>query len=177
MNAVVVFESMFGNTEVIARAIADGVATRMPVDVRDVNAGPPGSSELSDLQLLIVGGPTHAFSMSRPSTREDAGRRGAAGAREQGVREWLAGLNPQLRHAAVAAFDTKVNKPRLPGSAAIAATRRLRRMGFHIVAPAHSFFVTDVNGPLLEGEVERARSWGVDLASAVVPDVASATTV
>lgn len=58
-------------------------------------------------------------------------------------------------------FDTRVSKVRhLPGSAAKGAARYVRKLGYTAVAPAESFYVDDVSGPLLEGELDRARAWG-----------------
>jgi flavorubredoxin len=70
--ALVVFESMFGNTEAIAHAVADGLRSTMDVDVVEVGAAP--ASPADDVDLLVVGGPTHAFGLTRPSTRQDAAR-------------------------------------------------------------------------------------------------------
>lgn len=163
---LVVFESMYGNTEAVARAIADGVATRLPVDVAEVGAAPVVPDP--DVALVVVGGPTHAFGMSRPATRRDAtdktGRTTVS--RDAGVREWLEALlvRPDL---SVAAFDTRVARPRLPGSAARAIRRRLRRRGATSVDTPHSFFVEGSEGPLRGGELDRARAWGMGLAAAV----------
>jgi hypothetical protein len=66
-----------------------------------------------------------------------------------------------------AAFDTRIARPRLPGSAAHAAEKRLRRLGFRIVAPAESFYVEGTLGPLQAGERERARRWGKTLGSTI----------
>ena len=166
--ALVVFESMYGNTEAVARAIADGLATRMPVDVVEVGDAPavPGD----DVDLLVVGGPTHAFGMSRASTRRDAAEKAekagdALVSRGPGVREWLEALpaRPGLR---AAAFDTRVARPRVPGSAARAIRRRFRRGGASVVDGPHSFYVDGMDGPLSAGELERAHAWGVGLAAA-----------
>jgi hypothetical protein len=164
VRALVVFESMFGNTEVIARAVADGLCPVLDVDVVEAGSAP---SALGDVALLVVGGPTHAFGMSRPSTRQDARQRarGRVVSEGQGLREWLADLQPATHAVRAAAFDTRIDKPRVPGSAARGAERRLRRLGFVVAADAESFFVTDVAGPLLHGEVERAQRWGADLAT------------
>ncbi|HSL25245.1 MAG TPA: flavodoxin domain-containing protein [Acidimicrobiia bacterium] len=70
MPALVVFESMFGNTEAIAKAVADGLTARMAVDIVEVGVAPAVLSD--DVELLVVGGPTHAFGMSRPGTRQKA---------------------------------------------------------------------------------------------------------
>src|SRR5436305_1053742 len=102
MRTLVVFESMFGDTETIARAVAEGVSGAMQVDVVDVGTEPRVDA---DVDLLVVGGPTHAFGMSRASTRGDAVRQGGRRAAEGiGLREWLERLQP-TDAASAAAFD------------------------------------------------------------------------
>ena len=117
MKALVVYESLWGNTEKVARAVAAGLAETAEVTVADVGALPELSA---DVELLVAGGPTHAFSMTRASTREDAVRQGATHEPGPvGLREWLARLPEDGPHPAVATFDTRVDKVRhLPGSAA-----------------------------------------------------------
>jgi hypothetical protein len=161
---VVAFESMFGNTEQIANAVAAGLAEHMTVDV--VRATPDVTVR-DDVELLVVGAPTHAFGMSRVSTRSSAVEQGAPPSvgGGPGLREWLddqvpdAGTGP-----AVAAFDTRIRKRGVPGSAARAAEKRLRKLGLRVLAPATSFWVTGTTGPLLPDEQERARRWGESLA-------------
>jgi len=161
MNAVVVVESSFGNTREVARAVADGLgAGSVVVDVHQAPTVVP-----AEVDLIVVGGPTHAFGMSRTSTRQDAARQGAVegGATDVGIREWIdhLGDGKELRFAT---FDTKVEKVRhLPGSAAKKAAKALRRRGFRMAADPMSFYVTDTPGPLVDGELERARSWGHQL--------------
>jgi Flavodoxin len=159
MRAVVVYESMFGNTKAIAEAVADGLSGYLPVDLVEVGDAPTVLAE--DVALLVVGGPTHAFGLSRPDTRrtalQQAGRDLAAG--RVGVREWLATVRYTGTGTMVATFDTRVSRPHLPGSAARAAERRLRRRGFHVVSHAQSFYVGGTGGPLLHGETERAHRW------------------
>jgi hypothetical protein len=166
IRALVVYESMWGNTEEIARAVAAGLAERADVQVVDVTDAPASPG---DVDLVVAGGPTHAFSMTRASTRADAARQGAPSAPQTiGLREWLAHLPPG-GSAPVATFDTRVEKVRrLPGSAARSAARAVRRHGYRLAAPAHSFYVEDTPGPLLDGEVERATQWGRELASATL---------
>jgi hypothetical protein len=169
MQALVVYESMFGNTEAVARAVAEGLAgtaTGEPVevDVRDVTQAPsPGTGSWD---LVVAGGPTHAFSLSRPATRADALARGATqGSAAVGLREWLGQLAQGPHAERLAAFDTRVEKVRhLPGSAATKAARLARRHGY---APAgkESFYVADTEGPLLPGELARARQWGARLSA------------
>jgi hypothetical protein len=161
--ALVVFESMFGNTEAVARAVGDGLAERMPVDVVPVSAAPDALP--ADVELLVVGGPTHAFGLSRASTRRSAVDQGAQprGGVAVGLREWLAALAlAGVAHRAVT-FDTRVRVRGLPGSAARAVTRRLRSLGFD-VDEHRTFWVQGTPGPLADGELDRARAWGVDLA-------------
>ena len=161
MKSLVVFESMFGNTERVARAIAAGLATSGEAEVVEVGQAP---NTLTGVDLLVVGGPTHAFGMSRESTRDDACRQSDRGvvSSQRGLREWIARLSG-VEGLAFAAFDTKVQKARkLPGCAR-SAGRALRRRGHVPVAPPQSFLVDDTQGPLLEGELERATRWGAVL--------------
>ncbi|MDQ1530981.1 MAG: hypothetical protein QOE37_1086 [Microbacteriaceae bacterium] len=163
--AMVVFESMFGDTEDVAHAVATGLRTWADVTVTRVSDAP---TELaSDLGLLVVGGPTHAFSMSRATTRADAVRRGAAPPNATtGVREWLDALPHGLHSTVVATFDTKVRSMRhMPGSAARAAASTADRHGFDLAATPASFFVENVEGPLSDGELTRATAWATELAS------------
>ncbi|HEX7189015.1 MAG TPA: flavodoxin [Actinomycetes bacterium] len=160
--ALVVYESMFGNTEKVARAVAAGLSERVTVEVR--RAGPDTVVD-EDVELLVVGGPTHAFGLTRPRTRVSAGQQGApaAVADGPGIREWLSELPPTT--CAVATFDTRIRKTGVPGSAACGAERRLGRGGARILAPATSFWVGSTDGPLLVGEEDRARRWGRQLAA------------
>ncbi|GGL13977.1 flavodoxin family protein [Planomonospora parontospora] len=166
MRALVVFESMFGNTQAIAEAVADGLATHMRVDLIEVGDAP--ATVPGDVDLLVVGAPTHAFGMSRPATRQSAAQQTPAGlvSKGRGLREWLATLDDHVPAVAAAAFDTRVKNPWVPGSARHGADKRLRRKGFAILSGSQSFYVSGTPGPLLEGETDRARYWGTALATA-----------
>ena len=72
--ALVVYESMFGNTEQVAEAIGEGLRSKVEAEVVRVDRAPEVLPD--SLDLLVVGGPTHAFSMSRPGTRESASAQG-----------------------------------------------------------------------------------------------------
>lgn len=166
MRAMIVYESMFGNTRDIADAVALGLRIH-DVEVTAVEVGEASAGLSGDLDLLVVGAPTHALSLSRTQTRESAAEQAeeplvSAGT---GVREWLETL-PKGAGRRVATFDTHVDK-KIPGSASKAARKRLRRLGFRPVVPAESFYVSDMQGPLVDGEVERARAWGTRLAVAI----------
>jgi hypothetical protein len=175
MRALVVYESMFGNTQAIADAVADGLAARMRVDAVEVGAAPTVVGD--DVALLVVGGPTHAFGMSRQATRQDAGRQAERGLVSAGIglREWLTAVSGGSGGVAAAAFDTRIERPRLPGSAARAAEKGLRRRGFRIAARPKSFYVTGTQGPLVDGELERARRWADELGATVTRHVLGAS--
>ncbi len=160
---LVVYESMFGNTGDIAAAIADGASAAGPVTLVEVDAAPDHLPD--DITLLLVGGPTHAFGMSRPATRDSAREQadGPLVSPGRGVREWIAGLSARPE-VTVHTFDTRVRVRGLPGSAARGMRRALRRAGF-TVGNTESFWVTGTPGPLAEGETARAKAWAEDLAA------------
>jgi hypothetical protein len=164
MHAVVVFETLWGNTEQIAREIAEGIGLEAAEMVEAVSA--PAVLE-TDVDLLVVGGPTHAFSMSSEKTRESAKQQGATNIPLRGIREWIESLSSPGRDVLVATFDTRVTSPRLPGSAAKKAMKRLVALGFRPLAKPESFGVHGYSGPVTDGELERARRWGEHLAADV----------
>lgn len=180
VRALVVYESMFGNTERIAGAIRDGLRQSVPAEVVPAYRAPTVIP--ADVGLLVVGGPTHAFSMSRASTRQEARKQGdVVMPIEVGIREWLATLATDAKssrrpgHLEVATFDTRIAKVRrLPGSAGRSAAKLLRRMGFHLISPSASFFVDESTGPIREVEIERARRWGEQLGRLVTGSVKAA---
>lgn len=166
--AVIVYESMFGNTRKVAEAIASGMQDRIDTTVVSVAEAPPRPS----CDVLIVGAPTHAHSLSRPSSRAEAGVWARdhgkrltleAGIGGIGVREWLEG-RPEAR-LGYAAFDTRVDMPKIfTGAASSAIEKRLKRVGLSRLAPPASYLV-DKDSHLLDGEVEKARAWGDALAA------------
>lgn len=176
--ALVVYESMFGNTEQVAEAVCRGLLLEeVDAVLREVASAPPELGD--DLDLLVVGGPTHAFSMSRASTRHDAVVKGAREARaETGLREWLASVRidaepPPL----VAAFDTRVTKVRrLPQAAGPSANRAARHRGLRPITKPVGFLVDDISGPLVAHELERAVAWGRELGMLLVDHAAAQVT-
>lgn len=167
MRALVVYESLFGNTEQVARAVAEGIelGAHGDVKVEVVEAARAPADLGDDLDLVVVGGPTHAFSMTRPNTRADAVRQGGrAESAGVGIREWVQGLHAGPHPQQLAVFDTRVGRVRhLPGSAAKSAARALHKLGFSTSFRPASFYVEDVSGPLLDGELVRAHVWGSEL--------------
>ncbi|WP_433663227.1 flavodoxin domain-containing protein [Nocardia sp. CA-128927] len=164
MRSQVVYESMFGNTAAIAEAIAAGLRTHGTVEVLSVCEA--ASTPAPSVDLLVVGGPTHAFGLSRQRTRLDAAdRTDAPIALDIGIREWLDAALPAPAGSRAAAFGTKVAKPPwLPGSAAHAVGKRLRRLGYQLADEPMDFLVDGMTGPLSEGESARARAWAELLA-------------
>ena len=178
MHALVVFESMFGNTEVIARAIAEGLAgdadDAVGATVAVVEVGAVPTKIPAGVDLVVVGGPTHAHGMSKPESRADSARRAGDRlvSRGNGIREWLEALRGGSATVAAAAFDTRIKGPGLIwGSAAKGADKRLRSLRFRVLAGPESFLVEGPTGPLfdrlVDGESERARRWGETLAVAL----------
>jgi hypothetical protein len=167
--ALVIFESMYGNTERIARAIGDGLAERTTVAVVEVGAAPVALAP--DVGVIVVGGPTHAFGMSRPGTREAAAKEVESRLVSNGigVREWLEKLQLPAQLPVAATYDTHVDHPRLlrhVGSAAAAITKGLERLDIETVAGPEHFWVAGTQGPLRDGELERARDFGRAIAQA-----------
>jgi hypothetical protein len=167
--ALVIFESMFGNTRTIAEAVTEGLSSRFETELTEVSLAPTGIAE--DISLVVVGGPTHAFGLTRPRTRQDAATQagGPVVSPSGGIREWLETAERPPAGVDAAAFDTRIDKPRVPGSAARGAEKRLRRLGFRVAAEAESFYVTGTQGPLVTGEAERARHWAEEVAARLAP--------
>lgn len=145
MNTLVVYDSQYGNTEKIARQIAE---TLNPFGsaraVRVTELAPDG---LDRVDLLIVGSPTQAWNLTKVT---------------QTFIQELGGAHGE--HLFTAAFDTRINKPRLlTGSAARGIAKQLRRSGVPTVLEPESFLVTGTEGPLVEGEVARAAAWALEL--------------
>jgi hypothetical protein len=165
--ALVVYESMFGNTRTVAEAVEAGLRSRAAVELIEV--GEASSTLDPDVDLLVVGGPTHAFGLSRPRTRQAAAevQPSSHASALPGLREWLDDLDCQHSRARTAAFDTRIRH--IPGSAARAAERRLRRCGLRAASAPASFYVIGKQGPLDTGERDRAVRWGARLAALVAP--------
>jgi len=171
MKTVVIYESIYGNTHLIADAIAEGLSETGEVVVIPVDEAKPALIEEAD--LLIVGGPTHAHSVSRASTRQaavTAAQKAGSDlvvdpdAEGPGLRDWFATLDWMSGRAA--AFDTRVDAPPvLTGRASKGIARMLRHHGFTLIAEPESFLVTKATH-LAADEQQRARNWGVQLAAA-----------
>ena len=171
MRALVVYESMYGNTRVVASNIADGLRGTYEVTLVPVAAAT--ADLIAQADLLVVGAPTHMHGLSTASSRQLA--RKAAAKPESGLtldpdadglalRDWLSELAGG--HGLAAAFDTRLaGAPVLTGRASRGISRLLRRHGYRLITPPESFVVTKLN-TLIDGEPSRARAWGEALAAA-----------
>jgi flavodoxin I len=141
MKALIVYDSVYGNTEKIASAIAEAITS--PDEVKVLRAGEVNPSELASFDLLIVGSPTHG---GRPTPA---------------VQEFLNKVSKLSQGVNVAAFDTRVASKfaRVFGYAAGRIARNLKGKGGTLTASPEGFFVTSTKGPLKEGELDRAAGW------------------
>ena len=177
MRAIVVYESMYGNTHTVAEAIGSGLGRVITADsgveggvegtVQVVSVHDAGPAQLAGADLLVVGGPTHAHGMSRATTRASAIADATKpepplevdpDAEGEGLREWFDRLGDlEMRSAG---FDTRVDMaPALSGRASKGIAKRLRHHGCEVVAEPESFLVTKETH-LEPQEAERATAWG-----------------
>ena len=167
-NALVVYESMFGATRQVAEAVADGLSRSTRCTVVEVGGAPTVVDK--EVDLLVIGAPTHAFGLSTPDTRHEAQKETNTPviSRDLGVREWLAALVLLSPTTRTAAFDTHVKQRWVPGSAAHKIAHSLAHKGLTRVHEPVSFRVDGTTGPLLDGELARAQQWGAELGRSLV---------
>ena len=174
MRALVVYESMYGNTHTIAVSIAAGLSTRHDVTLVPVTRATPELVAAAD--LLVVGGPTHLHRMSTAASRRwaaDAARKQASpltmdpDADGPGVRGWLegAGRLGGQNTLAVAFAPRLGGVPLFTGRASRGISRLLARRGCRMFAAPESFLVSKQD-KLRDGEADRARAWGVMIGAA-----------
>ncbi|MBN1863133.1 MAG: flavodoxin family protein [Dehalococcoidales bacterium] len=144
MKALVVYDSVYGNTEKIAKSIGGAITG----DVKVLRAREASPFELKSLDLLIVGSPTYG---GRPTPPMKDFLNGASQAAINGVK--------------VATFDTRMTTRavKIFGYAAGRIAGNLKKKGAIIVASPEGFFVTGSEGPLKEGELERAAGWAKEI--------------
>lgn len=159
MKAVVVYESFWGNTADVARAIAEGIGEGTPTLATDEAT----AEALAGADLLVVGAPLMAFSLPREQTREDLKRQGKAPTpadlSHPSMRSWLAGL--PAGSADFATFETRFK--RSPGSATKVIDKALTGLGYKSLGKGERFLITGSYGPMADGELDRARAWGAEL--------------
>jgi hypothetical protein len=166
MEAMIVYESMYGNTRAIAEAIGEGWGSGARVcALRDAGVTP------DNLALLVVGGPTQIHGMTTAFSRRLAINAGLKEGHVEvdpdavevpGLRGWLRDL-PEVHGCRAAAFDTRLSgSPGKTGSASRGIARRLDKRGYR-VEWTESYFVAGGDGPLVDGELDRAHAWGEDM--------------
>ena len=164
MKAIVVFESFWGNTAAIARAIAEGIGP----GAYALTTSAATTEVIANADLIVAGAPLIAFSLPTDASRRNIAASSGLNAPAPDVshpsmRMWLAGL--AQTHARSAAFETRIWWS--PGSAAATIGSGLMRSGCQQVCKPQRFIVTGKYGPLRAGELERAHRWGVELAHSV----------
>lgn len=174
MDCVVVYETMWGNARRIAEAIADALETDRVLPVHQATGG------VGRLDLLVVGGPTHARGLSSGWTRRMAVQAASetsrpldpAPGRAPGLRQWLREI-PEATGQHALAFDTRRDRaPLVTGGAARSIARHLRGRGYAVTSTA-SFLVERSDGPLKHGELERAQAWAMTHAGHVAQTLTS----
>jgi flavodoxin len=151
MKVALVYDSLYGNTEKIAQAIRGAIGKNN--EIRVLGVGEVKPADLENLGLLIVGAPTHQFRAS-PTMKKFLG----------GIRKG------ELKDIQVAAFDTRLGMDDMPspilppfvkifGYAAKPMADALVNKGGKLTTSPEGFFVKGMEGPLKDGELERAARW------------------
>lgn len=165
MNALVVYESLWGNTAQVARAIAEGIGPQ----ARALPADEATAQLMAQADLIVAGAPLLGFNLPteqmRTSIAHDPAHAGhPPDLAHPAMRSWLEGL--PRRDGAFATFETRIWWS--PGSSAKRIAAALRALGYQQIAAPQRFLVTGKYGPLKAGELERAKTWGAALARAAV---------
>jgi hypothetical protein len=140
VETLIVYESLWGNTRQVAEEIARGAREGSEALTLCAVADAP-SSLAPSLGLLVIGAPTHAFTLPTPSSRAEARSHGAAVPHAPGIREWLATLTVGAPPSRVAAFGTRQGRSFLVGSAAKSIARAAKRRAI-VVSETADFVVT-----------------------------------
>ncbi len=161
MKAVVVYESLWGNTAAVARAIAEGIGG----EARALSTSEATPEAIFGADLIVAGGPVLGFKLSSQKMRDGISKNPPKGApapdlSQPLLRSWLEQLPAGQGRSA--AFDTQTRGPF--GKAAPTVAEALEAKGYVRLADPEGFTVKGQTGPLREGELERARSWGAELA-------------
>ncbi len=152
MGMLLIYDSQYGNTEKIARAIGKVMAEHG--EVRIARLGDAKPDQLAGLDLLVIGSPTQQFQAT------------------EGMRAFLKAIpSGSLSGVKTSAFDTRLTQAfidkhpplgffeKIFGYAAVRIAKSLKEKGGMQVLPAEGFYVEDTPGPLVEGELERAEAW------------------
>jgi flavodoxin len=146
MNTLVTYHSQFGNTQIVAEAL--GEELQKAASVRLLRLERLTAADLQDVGLVIAGTPTHKMNLP------------------EAVQPVFEGLpRGVLKGARVAAFDTSYRMSAFLArfTAAKKLARKLRKLGGKRIVPPETFHVSDREGPLYDGEIERARNWAASI--------------
>ncbi len=160
MKAVVVYESLWGNTAAVARAIAEGLGP----DVRALSTGEATPEAIAGCDLIVAGAPLLGFSLPTEQMRKgivENPTNPAPDTSNPSMRSWIAGL--PAGSGRCAGFETRIWWS--PGSAAKEIEKQLGEKGYAPASPPHKFVVTGRYGPLKDGELGKAKAWGSELAA------------
>lgn len=157
MKTLIIYDSVFGNTEIIAKAIYEGFDNKEEINICKPDGFTTGL--LKDVRLLIIGSPTRGFRPTKPIT------------------DLIESLDANsLKGLTVSAFDTRVKLEsiksgalrlfvKMGGYADKTIIKLLEKKGASTIIPSVGFFVSDQQGPLCDGEVERATNWAKEFRS------------
>ncbi|MFC2009982.1 flavodoxin family protein [Chloroflexota bacterium] len=144
MKVLIVYDSGYGNTEKIAKAIGGAITG----DVKVLRAGEVNPAELEAVDFLIVGSPTYG---GRPT---------------EAIKDFLNQVTESvIKGINVAAFDTRISARwvKIFGFAAGRIAKNLKKKGGTLILSPEGFFVKGTKGPLKEGELEHAASWAKEV--------------
>lgn len=163
MDAVVVYESFWGNTAEVASAIAEGIGP----EARVLATEEATDAVMSPANLIVVGAPILGFSLTREGMRKqlatDPNAPEPADLSHEPMRAWLEAL--PRGDGYYAAFETGYRWS--PGGSARKITKALERAGYKELVKPERFNVSGTYGPMVEGEIDRARAWGAGLTVAM----------
>ena len=164
MKAIVVYESHWGNTAAIARAIAEGIGP----DAQVLSTAEATPAALAGVELIVAGSPLLGFSLPTDSMLKNLESNASRDPTppdlsHPAMRTWLAGLPGGSGRAA--AFETRIWWS--PGSASAAIGKEVVRLGYQAADKPARFIVQGKYGPLRDGELARAKAWGAALAQTV----------
>jgi hypothetical protein len=162
MKAFVVYESLWGNTEAVARAIAEGIGA----DATALNTDEASTEALEGAGLIVAGAPLLGFALPTEDMRAGIAKNPTTKEPDlshPSMRAWLEALPDGS--GCCAGFETRIWWS--PGSAAKKISEELRGKGYSAAGKDEKFVVTGKYGPLKAGELDRAREWGASLAASL----------
>jgi flavorubredoxin len=162
MKAIVVYQSMWGNTAAIARAIAEGIGS----GALALSTAQAAGAAVAGADLIVAGAPVLGFRLPTDQMVrmiESSREKVPPDLSHPAMRSWLDALPKGKGNAA--AFETRIWWS--PGGSTGGIERGLEKAGYHAIAKARRFIVQGKYGPLRDGELEKARLWGAELAQAL----------